>query len=154
MLTTGAVIHGDRARLMGFDAFEQPLAFQLGGSEPRDLPPARGSRNRSATTKSTSMSAPVGPRAKRSLRRLSDAATSACRRLRARDEGRGARAGDVKCRIGVDEQPPRAALFDIAERVLDAGADALIVHARKAWLKGLSPKENRDIPPPRLRAGA
>ena len=60
----------------------------------------------------------------------------------------------VKCRIGVDDQEPRAALFDIGEKVLDAGADALIVHARKAWLKGLSPKENRDVPPLDYRAGA
>jgi tRNA-dihydrouridine synthase A len=53
----------------------------------------------------------------------------------------------VKCRIGVDDQEPREALFAMARAVLGAGADALIVHARKAWLKGLSPKENRDIPP-------
>jgi tRNA-dihydrouridine synthase A len=53
----------------------------------------------------------------------------------------------VKCRIGVDDQEPREALFALSDAVLAAGADALIVHARKAWLKGLSPKENRDIPP-------
>ena len=53
----------------------------------------------------------------------------------------------VKCRIGVDDQEPETALFELADASLRAGADALIVHARKAWLKGLSPKENRDIPP-------
>ena len=53
----------------------------------------------------------------------------------------------VKCRIGVDDQEPEKALFDLAEKAIDAGADALFVHARKAWLKGLSPKENRDVPP-------
>jgi tRNA-dihydrouridine synthase A len=53
----------------------------------------------------------------------------------------------VKCRIGVDEQDPESALDELAERVFDAGADALWVHARKAWLQGLSPKENRDVPP-------
>ena len=74
MLTTGAVIHGDRARLMGFDAFEHPLAFQLGGSEPRDLAAARGSPKPSATTKSISMSAALGSRAKRSLWRVPDVA--------------------------------------------------------------------------------
>src|SRR5262249_40274563 len=53
----------------------------------------------------------------------------------------------VKCRIGVDEQEPEAALPELLDRVLDAGADAIWIHARKAWLKGLSPKENREIPP-------
>ncbi len=53
----------------------------------------------------------------------------------------------VKCRIGVDDQEPHEALFAMAEAVRHAGAAALIVHARKAWLKGLSPKENRDVPP-------
>jgi tRNA-dihydrouridine synthase A len=53
----------------------------------------------------------------------------------------------VKCRIGVDEQDPDVALPELMTRVLDAGADAIWIHARKAWLKGLSPKENRDIPP-------
>ena len=59
----------------------------------------------------------------------------------------------VKCRIGVDDQEPRAALFALARAVVAAGVDALIVHARKAWLKGLSPKENRDIPPLDYAAG-
>ena len=53
----------------------------------------------------------------------------------------------VKCRIGVDDQDPETALFALASHVIEAGADALIVHARKAWLKGLSPRENRDVPP-------
>jgi len=53
----------------------------------------------------------------------------------------------VKCRIGIDDQDPDVALNELARGVIAAGADALIVHARKAWLKGLSPKENRDIPP-------
>src|SRR5690606_32343654 len=53
----------------------------------------------------------------------------------------------VKCRIGVDDQEPRDVLFDFAQRMRAAGAVALIVHARKAWLKGLNPKENREIPP-------
>jgi tRNA-dihydrouridine synthase A len=53
----------------------------------------------------------------------------------------------VKCRLGVDDQDPDAALNALAESVIAAGADALIVHARKAWLKGLSPRENRDVPP-------
>ena len=53
----------------------------------------------------------------------------------------------VKCRIGVDDQDPEIALFELAENCIAAGVDALFIHARKAWLKGLSPKENRDIPP-------
>jgi tRNA-dihydrouridine synthase A len=148
MLTTGAVIHGDRARLMGFDAFEQPLAFQLGGSEPRDLAAcARIAESFGYDEINLNVGCPSD--------RVQNGAFGACLMLRPQLVADCVRAMKdavrvpvtVKCRIGVDEQPPRAALFDIAERVLDAGADALIVHARKAWLKGLSPKENRDIPP-------
>jgi tRNA-dihydrouridine synthase A len=148
MLTTGAVIHGDRARLMGFDAFEQSLAFQLGGSEPRDL---AASARIAETFGYDEINLNVGCPSDR----VQNGAFGACLMLRPTLVADCVRAMKdavsvpvtVKCRIGVDDQEPRAALFDIAEKVLDAGADALIVHARKAWLKGLSPKENRDVPP-------
>ena len=149
MLTTGAVIHGDRARLMGFDAFEQPLAFQLGGSEPRDL---AASARIAETFGYDEINLNVGCPSDR----VQNGAFGAClmlrpdarRRLRARDEGRGERAGDGQMphrrrRSGA----ARGAVRHRAKRFCDAGADALIVHARKAWLKGLSPKENRDVPP-------
>ncbi|MGA9823712.1 MAG: tRNA dihydrouridine(20/20a) synthase DusA, partial [Methylocystis sp.] len=148
MLTTGAVIHGDRARLMGFDAFEQPLAFQLGGSEPRDLAAcARIAETFGYDEINLNVGCPSD--------RVQNGAFGACLMLRPMLVADCVRAMKdavsvpvtVKCRIGVDDQEPRAALFDIAEKVLDAGADALVVHARKAWLKGLSPKENRDVPP-------
>ena len=148
MLTTGAVIHGDRARLMGFDAFEQPLAFQLGGSEPRDL---AASARIAETFGYNEINLNVGCPSDR----VQNGAFGACLMLRPTLVADCVRAMKdavsvpvtVKCRIGVDDQEPRAALFDIAEKALYAGADALIVHARKAWLKGLSPKENRDVPP-------
>jgi tRNA-dihydrouridine synthase A len=89
----------------------------------------------------------VRARAKRCIRSLSDARAGACRRLRRGHQGAGALPVTVKCRTGVDEQDPEAALGLLAERVVTAGCAALIVHARIAWLKGLSPRENRDLPP-------
>ncbi len=148
MLTTGAVIHGDRERLLGFDPFERPLALQLGGSEPTDL------------ARAAAISAPFGydeinlnvgcP-----SDRVQNGAFGACLMLRPALVAECVRAMKdavdlpvtIKCRIGVDDQDPETALFALAEKVIDAGADALIVHARKARLKGLSPKENRDVPP-------
>jgi tRNA-dihydrouridine synthase A len=148
MLTTGAVIFGDRERLLGFDPFERPLALQLGGSEPADL------------ARAASIAEPFGydeinlnvgcP-----SDRVQNGAFGACLMLRPALVADCVRAMKdavalpvtVKCRIGVDEQDPETALFLLAEQVISAGADALIVHARKAWLKGLSPKENREAPP-------
>ncbi len=148
MVTTGAVIHGDRARLLGFSAGEHPLAVQLGGSEP------------DALAKSAIICADLGydeinlncgcP-----SDRVQSGAFGACLMREPALVGECVAAMKaavripvtVKCRIGVDEQEPRGALWAMAESVSKAGADALFVHARKAWLKGLSPKENRDVPP-------
>ena len=95
MLTTGAVIHGDRARLMGFDAFEQPLAFQLGGSEPRDLAAsARIAETFGYDEINLNVGCPSDRVQNGAFGACLDAAPHACRRLRARDEGRGERAGD------------------------------------------------------------
>jgi tRNA-dihydrouridine synthase A len=147
MLTTGAVIHGDRARLMAFDPFEQPVAMQLGGAEPAALA-------KSAVLVEKFGYAEVNLNVGCPSDRVQNGAFGACLMREP------ARVGDcvkamkdavsipvtVKCRIGVDDQEEHA-LFALAEACVESGADALFVHARKAWLKGLSPKENRDVPP-------
>ncbi len=148
MLTTGAVIHGDRIRLMGFDAFEQPVAFQLGGSDPGEL--ARAARvveDFGYCEVNLNVGCPSD--------RVQNGAFGACLMLRPALVADCVKAMKdvvglpvtVKCRIGVDDQEPEPALFAIAEQCINAGVDALFVHARKAWLQGLSPKENRDAPP-------
>jgi tRNA-dihydrouridine synthase A len=148
MLTTGAVIHGDRDRMLGFEAFEHPVAVQLGGSEPRELAAAAKICEEFGYDEiNLNVGCPSD--------RVQNGAFGACLMLRpglVADCVRGMKDAvrlpiTVKCRIGVDEQAPEHALFEMAESVTRAGADALVVHARKAWLKGLSPRENRDVPP-------
>jgi tRNA-dihydrouridine synthase A len=148
MVTTGAVIHGKRERLLGFDAAEQPVALQLGGSEPDELARAAmigadfgyseinlncgcpSDRVQSGCFGAVLMKSPVlVGECVAAMKAVVDIPVT------------------VKCRIGVDDQDPEEALDALADAVFAAGADALIVHARKAWLQGLSPKENRDIPP-------
>lgn len=148
MLTTGAVIHGDRQRLLGFDRCEHPVALQLGGSDPREL--AEAARIGEAFGYDE-INLNVGCPSDR----VKDGRFGAC--LMAEPD-LVARCVDamkrtvaipvtVKCRIGIDEQDPEVALDALAHAVVASGCDALIVHARKAWLNGLSPKENRDVPP-------
>src|SRR5438270_3545987 len=148
MLTSGAVIHGDRARLLGFDASEHPVALQLGGSSPRDLAIcARIGEDFGFDEINLNVGCPSD--------RVKDGRFGACLMAEPAlvSDGVGAMKRavkipvTVKCRIGIDDQDPAAALDRVARGVIAAGADALIVHARKAWLNGLSPKENRDIPP-------
>jgi tRNA-dihydrouridine synthase A len=148
MLTTGAVIHGDRARLLGFDASEHPVALQLGGSDPRDLAAAAGiGEDFGYDEINLNVGCPSD--------RVKDGRFGACLMAEPVLVAEGVAAMKravkvpvtVKCRIGIDDQDPELALDTLARGVIDAGADALIVHARKAWLNGLSPKENRDIPP-------
>jgi len=148
MLTTGAVIHGDRARLMCFDPAEHPVAFQLGGSDPAELATAaRIAQQFGYDEINLNVGCPSD--------RVQNGAFGACLMLRPHLVAHCVRAMKdavtvpvtVKCRIGVDDQDPERALFELAEHVVAAGVDALIVHARKAWLQGLSPKENRDVPP-------
>jgi tRNA-dihydrouridine synthase A len=148
MVTTGAVLHGDRQRLLGFDPAEQPVALQLGGSEPMALAQcARIGEEFGYREINLNVGCPSD--------RVQEGRFGAC--LMAEP----ALVGDcvaamkaavaipvtVKCRIGIDEQDPEAVLPEFAAMAEKTGADALIVHARKAWLKGLSPRENRDIPP-------
>src|ERR1700761_5544164 len=148
MLTTGAVIHGDRARLLGFDPCEHPVALQLGGSDPHALAlAAKIGEDFGYDEINLNVGCPSD--------RVQDGRFGACLmaepELVAEGVGAMKRAVripvTVKCRIGIDDQDPEEALDTLARRVVAAGTDALIVHARKAWLKGLSPKENRDIPP-------
>ena len=148
MVTTGAVIHGDRERLLGFDPCEQPVALQLGGSDPAALAQsARIGEDYGYSEINLNCGCPSD--------RVQNGAFGACLMREPVLVGECVAAMKaavkipvtVKCRIGVDEQEPREALWAMAHAVVIAGADALIVHARKAWLQGLSPKENRDVPP-------
>jgi len=148
MLTTGAVIHGDRARLLGFDKSEHPVALQLGGSDPRALAEAaRIGEDFSYDEINLNVGCPSD--------RVKDGRFGACLMAEPKLVAAGVEAMKravaipvtVKCRIGIDDQDPEAALDELARDVVAAGSDALIVHARKAWLSGLSPKENRDVPP-------
>jgi tRNA-dihydrouridine synthase A len=148
MLTTGAIMHGDRKRLLGFDASEHPVALQLGGSELQHLATAaKIGEDFGYDEINLNVGCPSD--------RVKDGRFGAC--LMAEPAlvascvdamKRAVRIPvTVKCRIGIDDQDPETALDALARGVVAAGADALIVHARKAWLDGLSPKENRDIPP-------
>src|SRR5271155_3806870 len=148
MLTTGAIIRGDRRRLLGFDPCEHPLALQLGGSDPRDLATAaKIGEDFGYDEINLNVGCPSD--------RVKDGRFGACLMAEPALVAAGVRAMKhavripvtVKCRIGIDDQDPEIALDVLARGVVSAGADALVVHARKAWLNGLSPKENRDIPP-------
>jgi tRNA-dihydrouridine synthase A len=148
MLTTGAIIHGDRQRLLGFDASEHPVALQLGGSDPDALvTAARIGEDFGYDEINLNVGCPSD--------RVKDGRFGACLMAEPELVAAGVAAMKravkipvtVKCRIGIDDQDPEIALDVLARGVIAAGSDALIVHARKAWLNGLSPKENRDIPP-------
>jgi tRNA-dihydrouridine synthase A len=148
MLTTGAIIHGDRRRLLGFESSEHPVALQLGGSDPRDLATcAKIGEDSGYDEINLNVGCPSD--------RVKDGSFGACLMAEPVLVAEGVHAMKlavnipvtVKCRIGIDDQDPETALDALARGVIAAGADALIVHARKAWLNGLSPKENRDVPP-------
>ncbi len=148
MIVADAVVHGDRDRLLAFSAEEHPVAVQLGGADPEKLAAAAdiaagygydevnlnvgcpSDRVRSGTFGACLMREPA---------RVGDivAAIKAAVSVPV----------TVKCRLGVDEQDPDRALAALADAVVAAGADAIWVHARKAWLSGLNPKQNRHVPP-------
>jgi tRNA-dihydrouridine synthase A len=148
MVTTGAVIHGPRERLLGFGETEHPVAVQLGGSDPKDL--AQAARI-CAEFGYDEINLNVGCPSDR----VQNGRFGACLMQEPVLVGECVAAMKaavslpvtVKCRIGVDDQDPEEALDRLADCVAAAGCDQLTVHARKAWLQGLSPKENRDIPP-------
>ena len=148
MVTSAAVVHGDRQRLLGFDASEHPVALQLGGSEPAELAEAaRVGEGFGYDEINLNVGCPSD--------RVQSGRFGACL-MREPDLVAECFAAmrdavsipvTVKCRLGVDEQDPEADLDRFVDRVRAAGCTVFVVHARKAWLQGLSPKENRDIPP-------
>ena len=148
MVTTGAVLHGDRERLLAYDPTEHPVALQLGGSEPADLAEAArigaalGYDEINLNVGCPSDRVQSGRFGACLMREPALVADCMAAILAAVDVP-----ATVKCRIGVDDQDPEQSLFDLVDRCADVGVRTVVVHARKAWLSGLSPKENRDIPP-------
>jgi tRNA-dihydrouridine synthase A len=148
MVTAEAVLHGDRERLLGFDPVEHPVALQLGGSDSLRLAQAaRIGADRGYDEVNLNVGCPSD--------RVQSGRFGACLMreplLVAECMAAMGAAVDVpvtvKCRIGVDDQDPEESLYTLVDACAAAGVGTFIVHARKAWLKGLSPKENRDIPP-------
>ena len=148
MIVAEAILRGNRDRLLGFDAVEQPVALQLGGNDPRKLAEAaRIGEDFGYAEINLNVGCPSD--------RVQSGTFGACLMREpqlvadcvAAMKAAVAVPVTVKCRIGVDDQDPEVALRDLVSRVSAAGTDAVWVHARKAWLQGLSPKENRDIPP-------
>ncbi len=148
MVTADAVIHGDRQRLIGFSEAEHPLVLQLGGNEPDKMAEAaRIAEVFGYDEVNINCGCPSD--------RVQSGAFGACLMREPKTVAAcvsAMRAAvsipvTVKCRIAIDEDPARETLFNFVDTVADAGCEVFTVHARKAWLKGLSPKENRDIPP-------
>lgn len=148
MVVAEALIHGDAARHLDFDASQHPVALQLGGSEPGKLAQAvkiaaswgydeinlnvgcPSDRVQSGTFGACLMKEPdLVARCVAAMKEVAEIPVT------------------VKCRLGVDDQDTQIALDDLVGMVFEAGCDAIWVHARKAWLQGLSPKQNRDVPP-------
>jgi tRNA-dihydrouridine synthase A len=148
MVTSAAVVHGNRERLLGYDAAEHPVALQLGGSDPAEL--AEAARI-GAAFGYDEINLNVGCPSDRvqsgrfgACLMAEPALVADC--VEAMKQAVAVPV-TVKCRIGIDAQDIEAPLDAFADGLVAAGVDALYVHARKAWLEGLSPKENRDIPP-------
>jgi tRNA-dihydrouridine synthase A len=148
MLTTGAVLHGERGRLLAFEAGEHPVALQLGGSDPAELAQAaRIGEAEGYDEINLNVGCPSD--------RVQSGRFGAClmREPELVAECMAAIGAAVsvpatlKCRIGVDEQDAEESLFRLVDLCAGAGVRRFVVHARKAMLKGLSPKQNRDIPP-------
>ena len=148
MVTTGALLNGDVERHLRFNAFEQPVALQLGGSEPKEMAEcARIAEDYGYAEVNINVGCPS--------ERVQKGAFGACLMAEphliadcvAAMQAAVNMPVTVKNRIGIDEQQERDSLFNFVETVAQAGCQTFIVHARKAWLKGLSPKENREIPP-------
>ncbi|MGE0743492.1 MAG: tRNA dihydrouridine(20/20a) synthase DusA, partial [Hyphomonadaceae bacterium] len=149
MLTADAIIHGDRARLLDFSDAEHPVALQLGGSDPVKM---REAAAIGAAHGYDEINLNIGCPSDR----VQSGRFGACLMRepelvaalwRAAQDGAPNTPITIKCRIGVDDQEPRAALFALVDACAREGCRSFTVHARKAWLSGLSPKENRDVPP-------
>jgi tRNA-dihydrouridine synthase A len=148
MIVADAILRGNRERLLDFDAAEHPVALQLGGNDPQKLAEAArigegfgyAEINLNVGCPSDRVqSGTFGACLMREPQLVADCVAAM--------KAAVAIPVTVKCRIGVDDQDPEVALRDLVARITAAGTDAVWVHARKAWLQGLSPKENRDIPP-------
>lgn len=148
MVTAPAVLHGDRDRLLGFDAVEHPVALQLGGSDPDELAQAASigeaygydEINLNVGCPSDRVqSGRFGACLMREPALVADCMAAIREAVSV--------PATVKCRIGVDDQDPQVSLFATVDACAAVGIEVFIVHARKAWLQGLSPKENRDVPP-------
>jgi tRNA-dihydrouridine synthase A len=148
MITTGAVLHGDRERLMGYSPLEHPVALQLGGSEPAAVAQAaRIGEDLGYDEVNLNVGCPsdrvqsgrFGACLMREPELVAECMAAALAAVRI--------PATVKCRIGVDDQDPEESLFGLVDLCAAAGVTTFVVHARKAWLKGLSPKENREVPP-------
>jgi len=148
MVNAYAIRHGDRARLLGFDASEHPVALQLGGSDPAALAEAArvgedwGYDEINLNCGCPSDRVQAGRFGACLMREPALVAECVAAMIAAVSIP-----VTVKCRIGVDDQDDDADLARFVSEVRSAGCKVFIVHARKAWLKGLSPKENRDVPP-------
>ncbi|MBB3191484.1 tRNA dihydrouridine(20/20a) synthase DusA [Halomonas cerina] len=149
MVTTGAILHGSpRSRFLGFDEVEHPLALQLGGSDAGELAECAAIAEAWGYDE---VNLNVGCPSDRVQNNLIGACLmghpeKVAAAVRAMTEAVSIPV-TVKCRIGIDDQDEDADLERFIATVADAGCDTFIVHARKAWLEGLSPKENRDVPP-------
>lgn len=148
MVTTGALLHGDRNYLLQFDPLEHPLALQLGGSDPQQLAScAKFAEDWGYDEVNLNVGCPSD--------RVQSGRIGACLMLQPQLVGDCIAAMrdavklpvTVKCRIGVDDYDSYEDLIHFIKTIAQAGCQAFIIHARKAWLKGLSPKENRETPP-------
>lgn len=148
MVTSAALVRGDARHLLAFGETEYPVALQLGGSDPAELATAA---RMGAQEGYDEINLNVGCPSDRVqsgsfgavLMERPELVGACCAEMIAAQD----RPVTVKCRIGVDDQDPQQALPALIEAVAEAGVTRITVHARKAWLQGLSPKENRDIPP-------
>jgi len=148
MVTALAIRHGDRQRLLGFNSLEQPVALQLGGSDPKLLAEAsKWGEDFGYSEINLNVGCPSD--------RVQTGRFGACLMAEpelVRDCLGAMRAAvqvpvTIKCRIGIDDQDEEDDFTNFVETVMGSGVTTFIVHARKAWLKGLSPKENREVPP-------
>ena len=148
MVTTGAILYGDPARQLRFNSQEHPVALQLGGSEPQELAQcARIAQDYGYDEINLNVGCPS--------ERVQKGAFGACLMAEPQLIAECVSAMQaavaipitVKNRIGIDDQEDYADLHHFIDTVSQAGCQTFIIHARKAWLKGLSPKENREIPP-------
>ena len=149
MVTAAALVRGGAAHLLDFDPSEHPVALQLGGADPGELAEATAMGvARGYDEVNLNVGCPsdrVGAGGFGAVLMERPALVADC--LRAMADAAGDVPVTMKCRIGVDDQDPEAALPDLLSRMADAGVRGVTVHARKAWLQGLSPKENREVPP-------